>query len=138
MTPPFQNWQILLLEKRGSTEEYPFDEQTAVYKAGGKMFALLAKDETPLRITLKCPPEEAEALRTLYPAIVPGYYMNKRHWNTVTLDGSVPDEELVEMVETSYRLVIASLPKAARDAFSAQAAGQKEKQRDTQKKEVEE
>ena len=118
MLHTFAEWQTQLLQKRDSTEEYPFDEHTAVYKVGGKMFALVSLEEVPLRITLKCDPDEAEALRTQYPAIVPGYHMSKRHWNTVTLDNSIPEEEIFDLVEGSYRLVVASLSKAAREGLA--------------------
>lgn len=118
MLHTFAEWQISLLQKRGATEEYPFDEHTTVYKVGGKMFALVSSDEVPLRMTLKCDPDEAEALRIQYPAIVPGYHMSKRHWNTVTLDDSIPEEEIFDLVEGSYRLVVASLPKAVREGLA--------------------
>ena len=103
--------------KAGAAEEFPFDEDTMVFKVGGKMFALLAFRETPLKITLKCDPDEAEALREMYVAVTPGYYMSKRHWNTVVLDGEIPDEEIIAMTDASYTLVRQSLTKAQRDAL---------------------
>jgi predicted DNA-binding protein (MmcQ/YjbR family) len=79
----------------------------------GKMFALSNLEARPLKVSLKCEPELARQLRMSYPAIQPGYHLNKRHWNTVTLDGSLPDELLRDMLEDSYDLVVAGLPKLA-------------------------
>jgi len=110
-----------LLAKLATTEETPFGPETWVYKVKGKMFALLAWSETPLRVTLKCQPSHALALRTLYPAVTPGYYMNKAHWNTVLLDGSIPIVEIEDMMEASYQLVVAGLPKTERLALAAEA-----------------
>ena len=100
-----------LLSKKGAVEETPFGPDTLVFKVMGKMFALLAWQEAPLRITLKCAPDDALALRQQYPAVQPGYYMNKRHWNTITLDGSVPESELLAMIDDSYALVVRGLTK---------------------------
>lgn len=101
--------------KPGAEETFPFDATTLVVKVMGKMFALMPTD-TPedqhQTINLKCEPALAEILRTTYEAVKPGYHMNKRHWNTVTLDGSVPDDELFEMVDNSYALVVKGLTKA--------------------------
>lgn len=108
-----------LAAKPGATEEYPFVPEVCVYKVAGKMFALVATDATPLRITLKCDPERALELRAVYPAVIPGYYMNKQHWNTITLDGTVPDDEVREWIEDSYNLVVASLKKSEREALRA-------------------
>ena len=80
------------------------------------MFALSRLDGDPLQVSLKCDPELAVRLRAEHPTIIPGYHLNKRHWNTVTLDGSVPDEMVAEMIGDSYALVVASLPKARRPA----------------------
>lgn len=85
-----------------------------MFKVGGKMFAVSHLDAKPLQVSLKCDPEIALQLRARYPAIVPGYHLNKRHWNTVTIDGSLPDQMLSEMLTDSYDLVVASLPKARR------------------------
>ncbi len=78
------------------------------------MFALVGINNEPLRINLKCDPDKAEILRDLYPAIVPGYHMNKRHWNTVVLDGSLPDADILAMIDDSYDLVVQGLPKSKR------------------------
>ena len=93
----------------GASEEFPFGEQPSVFKVGGKMFALSALKSRPLRVSLKCEPELGEGLRATYPAIQPGYHLNKRHWVTITMDGSIPDETLFELLEDSYDLVVAGL-----------------------------
>ena len=95
------------LERPGVKEEFPFGEQPSVFKVGGRIFALSALESRPLRVSLKCEPELGEGLRVTYPAIRPGYHLNKRHWLTITLDGSVPDEMLCELLEDSYDLVVA-------------------------------
>ena len=104
--------------KPGVTEDYPFDMVTLVPKVGGKMFALIAPDKSPLRVTLKCAPDEAEALRAEFAAVQPGYYMNKAHWNTVTIDGTIPDDRIREMIDASYSLVVAKLKKSDREALA--------------------
>jgi len=101
-----------LLSKPGAEETYPFDPVTLVAKVGGRMFALVIVDEGPLWLNLKCVPEVAEVLRELHPAVRPAYHMNKRHWNTVVLDGSLPDEDIEGMIDESYQLVVEKLPKA--------------------------
>lgn len=108
-----------LMTKPGATEETPFGPEALVFKVRGKMFALVAWQEHPLSISLKCDPDEALFLRDLYPAVRPGYHLNKRHWNTITLDGSVPDAELGQMIDDSYALVVRGLPKAQRDVLHA-------------------
>lgn len=95
----------------GTVEEFPFDEASSVFKVAGKMFALSALRGVPLQVNLKCEPDLAVQLRGQYPAITAGYHMNKRHWNTVLLDGSVPDKLVREMIEDSYDLVVAGLPR---------------------------
>ena len=104
-----------LLAQKGTTEEVPFGPQALVYKVLGKMFALVAWTEDPLSISLKCDPNVAQMLRQTYDAVKPGYHMNKRHWNTVTLDGSIPNDEVIEMIDNSYRLVVKGLKKAERE-----------------------
>lgn len=101
--------------KKTVTSGYPFDETTLVFKVINKMFALIAKDETPLRINLKCDPEEAQILRRMHKSIIPGYHMNKEHWNTVILDGSLPDELIYKLIDDSYDLVVKELKKADRE-----------------------
>jgi predicted DNA-binding protein (MmcQ/YjbR family) len=104
-----------LLKKKGATEDLPFGPEALVFKVMGKMFALLAWQQTPLRISLKCDPDHALALRDIYEAVQPGYYMNKKHWNTITLNGSIPDDEILKMIDDSYRLVVKGLKKADRE-----------------------
>jgi predicted DNA-binding protein (MmcQ/YjbR family) len=104
-----------LLKKKRTTEELPFGPEALVFKVMGKMFALLAWQQNPLRISLKCDPDHALALRDIYEAVQPGYYMNKKHWNTITLNGSIPDDEILKMIDDSYRLVVKGLKKADRE-----------------------
>lgn len=96
----------------GAVETFPFDAETSVFKVEGKMFALSALDAVPLSVSLKCEPERAVQLRDQYPAITGGYHLNKRHWNTVVLDGSVPEQLVLDMIEDSYDLVVAGLPRS--------------------------
>jgi predicted DNA-binding protein (MmcQ/YjbR family) len=105
------------LELTGSVETFPFNLETSVFKVGGKIFALSALDADPLSVSLKCEPELAERLRAQHPAITAGYHLNKRHWNTVLLDGSVPDAMVRDMIEDSYDLVVSSLPRDQRRAL---------------------
>ena len=111
--------QSYLLSKRGTTEETPFGPENLVYKVVGKMYALVPLDADPLTISLKCEPGQALFLRDVYPAVRPGYHMNKAHWNTVTLDGSIPEAEVWGMVDDSYDLVVAGLSRAARAALDS-------------------
>jgi predicted DNA-binding protein (MmcQ/YjbR family) len=99
------------LELPGSSEEFPFRPGLSVFKVSGKVFALVPLEDRPLRISLKCEPALAEQLRATYAAIRPGYHLNKRHWNTVAVDGSLPDRLVLDMIEDSYDLVVAGLPK---------------------------
>jgi predicted DNA-binding protein (MmcQ/YjbR family) len=101
--------------KPGSAEDYPFGDEVAVFKVAGRMFALVPLGPPPGSVSLKCDPDLAAGLRARYAAITPGYHLNKRHWNTVTLDGSVPDDELLDLIDHSYELVVARLPRAERD-----------------------
>jgi predicted DNA-binding protein (MmcQ/YjbR family) len=98
----------------GAVEDYPFGDGVAVFKVEGRMFALVPLAGDPGSVNLKCDPATALELRARYPAVRPGYHQDKRHWNTVDLDGSVDDGELRWMVDHSYRLVVAKLPRAAR------------------------
>ena len=104
--------------KPGSVEDYPFGDGVAVYKVAGRMFALVPLDDDPPSISLKCDPDLAEGLRDRYPGITPGYHLNKRHWNTVALDGSVPDDEVLDFIDQSYDLVVARLTRAQRDELA--------------------
>ena len=94
----------------GSEETFPFGLETSVFKVGGKIFALSQLAGEPLKVSLKCEPALAGELRKLHAAIVPGYHLNKQHWNTVTIDGSLADEMIHDMIEDSYDLIVSSLP----------------------------
>lgn len=108
----------LCLTHPGAVKEFPFGPETAVFKVSGKIFAISGLGSAPLSVSLKCEPALAEQLRAAHPeTITGGYHLNKRHWNTVTLDGSLDDRMVVDMIEDSYDLVVASLPKAKRDAL---------------------
>ena len=101
------------LNKKGVTEEFPFGPDTLVFKVLGKMFALTGID-TFASINLKCDPEKALELREQYPAVRPGYHMSKKHWNTITMDGSIQDKLICQWVDDSYNLVVAGLKKSDR------------------------
>jgi predicted DNA-binding protein (MmcQ/YjbR family) len=101
----------------GASEARPFGPETTVFKVEGKMFALSWLDREPLEVNLKCEPQLAEQLREAHPAVRPGYHMNKRHWNTVAVDGSIPDQMLRDMIEDSYDLVVSRLPRSRRQAL---------------------
>ncbi|RPD39720.1 MmcQ/YjbR family DNA-binding protein [Chitinophaga barathri] len=98
----------------GTEEGFPFGEQTLVFYVKGKLFALLDVDAFE-SVNLKCDPDEAVELRERYEGVTPGYHMNKKHWNTVTFDGSIPDKLLLEWTRKSYDLVVAGLPKKLRE-----------------------
>jgi predicted DNA-binding protein (MmcQ/YjbR family) len=106
--------KALCLALPGAAEEFPFGDEVSVFKVGGKMFALSALDAAPLQVSLKCDPEFAGHLRATYPAIAPGYHLNKRHWNTITIDGSLAQDLVTDLLKDSYDLVVASLPRARR------------------------
>ncbi|MEU6809709.1 MmcQ/YjbR family DNA-binding protein [Streptomyces sp. NPDC046831] len=107
--------RALCLSFDAAVEDFPFDAETSVFKVGGRLFALTNLGTRPLRVNLKCDPEDAVRLRAEYAGlIVPGWHMNKRHWNTVTADGTLPDRLVRELVEDSYDLVVAKLPRAER------------------------
>ncbi|MDB6070435.1 MAG: MmcQ-like protein [Verrucomicrobiales bacterium] len=106
----------LCLGLKGVEETTPFGPDTLVFKVGGKCFALMSPDEFPPRVNLKCDPARAEELRGEYPAVRPGYHMNKKHWNTVILDGSLPAALVRELVLHSHQLVVKGLTAAARNA----------------------
>ncbi|MGW5971160.1 MmcQ/YjbR family DNA-binding protein [Streptomyces sp. NPDC055186] len=113
MTP--EGLRGLCLSFDAAVEDFPFGPETSVFKVLGKVFALTALDARPLTVSLKCDPEDAVRLRAEHPGlIVPGWHLNKRHWNTVTVDGDLPDRLVRELVEDSYDLVVAGLPRAER------------------------
>jgi predicted DNA-binding protein (MmcQ/YjbR family) len=107
----------------GSEEEFPFGPETSVFKVAGRIFALSGLAQSPVRVSLKCDPALAEQLRGVHPAVIPGYHLNKRHWNTVIIDGSLPDTMIVDMVEDSYDLVVSKLSRARRRALAWRGGG---------------
>lgn len=119
MNPSLESVKAYCLAKPGVTATYPFGEGTLVLKVIDKMFALLSEDEKPLRLNLKCDPEDAQALRRQYTAITPGYHMNHEHWNSLILDGSLPAELVWELVDHSYELVTAKLSQASQRKLRA-------------------
>lgn len=104
------------LSKPGASEDTPFDENTLCFKVGNKIFAII-DIELFESVNLKCDPERAVDLREEFGGIVPGYHMNKKHWNTVSFDGSVPDKIILELVDHSYDLIFNSLPKKIRESI---------------------
>jgi predicted DNA-binding protein (MmcQ/YjbR family) len=101
----------------GAEETFPFGPENSVFKVDGKMFAISRLDGDPLRVSVKCEPALAEQLRAAHAAIIPGYHLNKRHWNTIVIDGSLPDQMIADMIEDSYDLVLSRLPRARRRAL---------------------
>ena len=104
-----ESFRAHCLSKSAATEGTPFGPDNIVFKVHGKMFALLALDEVPTRVNLKCDPDLALELRDRYEQVEPGYHMNKKHWNTVVLDAVIPDGEIRKMIDHSYELVAQSL-----------------------------
>jgi predicted DNA-binding protein (MmcQ/YjbR family) len=102
------------LSKSGTSESFPFDETTLVFKVGGKMFAL-TNLEGDFTVNLKCDPEKAIELREQHDFVLPGYHMSKVHWNTIQIDGRVSDKQLFEWIDNSYELVLTSLPKKLKE-----------------------
>lgn len=94
-----------LLSMPNAVLEYPFGKEVAVYKAGDKMFALIAEGSSPLRLSLKCDPELSKVLREKYETVMPGYHLNKKHWNTIVLTGQLSWEEVQDLIHHSYQLV---------------------------------
>ncbi len=107
----------------GAEETFPFGPENSVFKVVGKIFALSRLSEHPLCVSLKCEPALAEQLRLVHPAVRPGYHLNKRHWNTVVIDGSLTDELVGNMIEDSYDLVVSVLPRARRLALGWRGGG---------------
>jgi len=105
------------LSLSGAEETFPFGPETSVFKVAGKMFALSQLAADSLRVSLKCEPDLAEALREAHASVIPGYHLNKRHWNTVILDGSMPDADIRQMIDDSYDLVVSKLPQSRRRAL---------------------
>lgn len=106
------------LSKKGVSEDFPFDDETLVFKVGSKMFALTNIKEKQLKINLKCDPMMAQDLRQEYEAIKPGYHMNKIHWNTVEIDGTIDDNIIEMLIDISYDLVFKGLRKKEREEIN--------------------
>ena len=105
------------LEMPGAEETFPFTEGVSVFKVAGKIFAIAPLDDEPLKVSVKCEPELGEQLRAAHESIVPGYHLNKRHWVTVRLDGTLPYALLADLIRDSYDLVVRGLTRAARAAL---------------------
>ncbi|HSL90336.1 MAG TPA: MmcQ/YjbR family DNA-binding protein [Ignavibacteriaceae bacterium] len=105
-------------KKKGVTEDFPFDEDTLAIRVMNKIFLLASLEKIPLQINLKCEPEYAVELRERYDAVQPGFHMNKSHWNTVILDGTIPVIELKEMIDQSYEQVVKGLKKADKEKLT--------------------
>ncbi|MCX2794740.1 MmcQ/YjbR family DNA-binding protein [Microbulbifer thermotolerans] len=114
----YQSARNYLLSRPEAVEDFPFGPKVAVFKIKAKMFATLTvgKDGV-VRSNLKCDPDEAQALRDIFAGVLPGYHMDKKHWNTVLFDGSVPDGEIERMMDKSYGLVVRGLRKAERQTL---------------------
>ncbi|MGB0175902.1 MAG: MmcQ/YjbR family DNA-binding protein [Owenweeksia sp.] len=112
--------RLYCLAKPGSAESTPFGDDTLVFKVAGKMFALTSLSSPDLRVNLKCDPQQAIELREQYPSVLPGYHMSKIHWNTVVVDGSVPDSQVREWIDDSYNLIVAGLSRKLRDQLNSE------------------
>ncbi|SBS27050.1 hypothetical protein MAQ5080_00714 [Marinomonas aquimarina] len=110
--------------KPEAVAEYPFGPDALVYKVCGKMFALVSEVKGMTRVNLKCDPDHALELRSIFSAVQPGYHMNKKHWNSVYLDGSLPFGELSRMVDHSYALVVKGLTKQQRSILQLRYAAE--------------
>ncbi|MDX1735407.1 MAG: MmcQ/YjbR family DNA-binding protein [Halioglobus sp.] len=113
-----------LLHKPEAFEDFPFGPDVAVMKVCGRMFATLSREKGIANMNLKCEPAEALILRDIFPAVLPGYHMNKTHWNTVVLDGSIPQGEIERMIDNSYALVVRKLPAGPRRGLEARNGSQ--------------
>ena len=112
-----ETFRAYCLAKKGVTEELPFGPTTLVFKVMGKMFALTGLDSVEFSINLKCDPEKAIELREEYACVLPGYHMNKKHWNTILVNGSVSDQIVFQWIDHSYALIISSFPKKIQEQF---------------------
>jgi len=113
-----EEFRVYCLSKPMVTEEFPFDETTLVFKVCGKIFALTGLEHLEFKVNLKCDPERAIELREEYESIRAGFHMNKKHWNTVEVDGSFSDDLFMELIDHSYEMVVKGLPKSLRDQLS--------------------
>lgn len=118
--PPVEPGVIaaLALDLPETTEENPFGPEVDVYKVAGRIFAILSAESDPPTVALKCDPALSLHLRDHYAAVTPGYHLNKKHWNSVALDGTIPPDEIDDLVAHSWTCVVAGLPKATRDRLT--------------------
>jgi predicted DNA-binding protein (MmcQ/YjbR family) len=108
------------LKKKSVTESFPFGESTLVFKVAGKIFLLVGLDNFPLQFNVKCDPEKAEELREAFSSVIPAFHMNKKHWNTIILNGQIQAKQIFEMIDDSYQLVVRSLPVGIRKKLEHQ------------------
>ncbi|MFN2145529.1 MAG: MmcQ/YjbR family DNA-binding protein [Anaerolineales bacterium] len=119
----YEQVDTYFLAKPGTRATYPFDETTRVYKVLGRVYGLFYEKNGELNLTLKCDPDDALALRKQYQAIIPGYHTDKRHWNTLLIDGSLPESLVYELIDHSYDLVVKKLSKAKQKELAALQKG---------------
>jgi predicted DNA-binding protein (MmcQ/YjbR family) len=113
----FKKISYYCLSKKGAYEDYPFGNDVFVAKIASKMFALISERNNQLTISLKCNPILADNLRQQYPCITPGYHLNKAHWNTIVIDGSLTESELFKMIDHSYELIFKGLKKIEKETI---------------------
>jgi len=113
----YKSLEKYVLSKKAAIKSFPFGPDVPVFKVVNKMFALVGEQEDNLRLNLKCDPDEALILRSMYEAVIPGYHMNKVHWNTVVLNDTVPEIEVKKMIDHSYALVVKGLKKTDRESL---------------------
>jgi predicted DNA-binding protein (MmcQ/YjbR family) len=118
----YQNLVDYLMSKKGATKDMPFDVETLCFRVMQKIFALMAWQDDPIVISLKCDPAEAIILRQTYPGITPGYHMNKKHWNTVVIDDRIPEFEIKHMIDNSYDLVVKGLSQEEKQRLNLSAS----------------
>jgi len=111
----FDELEAICLSKKSSIKEFPFGDEVAVFKVMNKMFALVGINNNPLRINLKATPDDCLAYRDIYQCVTPGYHMNKKHWNTVVIDGEMPQEILEDMIDESYELIVSKLTRTQKE-----------------------
>ncbi|WP_041736583.1 MmcQ/YjbR family DNA-binding protein [Colwellia psychrerythraea] len=113
----FENLKKYILSKPESTLEFPFGEDTSVFKVKNKMFALVGERNNLMMMNLKCDPDEGAALRDIYPAITEGYHMDKKHWISIYFDSSVPENEVLRLIDNSYMLVVSKMTKKDQESI---------------------
>lgn len=110
-----ENIESIFRSKQGAVQEFPFGNEVMVFKVMNKMFGLISLKDEPLRINLKCDPNDALAYRDIYECVIPGYHMNKKHWNTIILDGTMDEKIIKDMVDQSYALIVSKLTKKQKE-----------------------